>query len=495
LLGAVAALRAGVTGGGERDGGREHGGEGERSLAQGATRPAGPVSSPYAVPNIRLFIVFRVLFNARFYYPVFTVLFLDYGLSLEQFAVLNTVWAVTIVLAEVPSGALADLLGRRLLLIATSLLMVAETALIAFVPLGNPQVIFWAFLGNRVLSGLAEAMASGADEALAYDTLVAHGQAAAWPRVLEVQMRAQSVGYIFAMTIGAMVYDPDMVNRVLGWMAPGTAVTLQATMRYPLYLTLVFGLLALATTARMREPRSGAGRFRSRTESAALWEAPRLIVRAGRWILGTPLVLAVILFATVFDHTLRMLATLTSEYYRLVGLPEASFGLLGSAAAVIGLFIPRLARVMAERFSPGTNALLVGLVALTALLLLPLFIPYYGALPMMLVFIGLTMTSYFTSHYLNALTDSQQRATVLSFKGLVFNAAYGIIGLAYAGVIQLFRRSQAGVHPDWPPDLIADQAFKFVMGCFPPYLLAGLALVSLCCLPRLIRGRSRTRRG
>jgi len=106
------------------------------------TRAAGPaesVSFLYAIPNIRLFIAFRILFNARFYYPVFTILFLDYGLSLEQFAVLNTVWAVTIVLAEVPSGALADLLGRRLLLIVISLLMIAEMALIAFVPLGDPR--------------------------------------------------------------------------------------------------------------------------------------------------------------------------------------------------------------------------------------------------------------------------------------------------------------------------------------------------------------------
>lgn len=463
-----------------------------------ATRAAGPAESAsflYAMPNIRLFIAFRVLFNARFYYPVFTVLFLDYGLSLEQFAVLNTVWAATIVLAEVPSGALADLLGRRVLLIATSLLMIAEMALIAFVPLGNPRLVFWAFLGNRVLSGLAEAMASGADEALAYDTLVAHGKAAVWPKVLEMQMRAQSVGYIFAMTAGALVYDPEAVNRVIGWLVPGVSVTLQDTMRYPLYLTLLFGLLALAATWRMREPEGVAGQAGPRAATTTLRAGIRLIFQAGKWILATPMVLAVILFATVFDHTLRMLATLTSEYYRLIGLPEASFGLLGSAAAVLGLFVPRLARIMAERLPPGGNALALGCLSLASLSLLPLFIPYFGALPMMLVFTGLTLTSYFTSHYLNALTDSAQRATVLSFKGLVFNAAYGCIGLIYAGVIQVLRHDRTGLHPDWAPNLIADQAFKEAMFFFPLYLIAGLALVALCCLPRLRRGRSRTGRG
>lgn len=64
-------------------------------------------------PNIRRFIAFRILFNARFYYPVFTILFLDFGLTLEQFAILNAAWAASIVLLEVPSGALADTIGRR----------------------------------------------------------------------------------------------------------------------------------------------------------------------------------------------------------------------------------------------------------------------------------------------------------------------------------------------------------------------------------------------
>src|SRR5512133_1085136 len=101
--------------------------------------PQSAAASLSRLPNIRLFVAFRVVFNARFYYPVFTVLFLDFGLSLEQFALLNAVWALTIVLAEVPSGALADLLGRKRLLVTTSLLMIAEMSLLAFVPLGNPS--------------------------------------------------------------------------------------------------------------------------------------------------------------------------------------------------------------------------------------------------------------------------------------------------------------------------------------------------------------------
>ncbi len=171
--------------------------------------------SPFAIRNVRLFIAFRVFFNARFYYPVFTILFLDFGLTLEQFALLNAAWAASIVLLEVPSGALADTIGRRNLLIAAGILMVFEIALLCFVPLGNPDLLFGVFLVNRVLSGAAEAAASGADEAIAYDTLKNEGDARDWPRVLEKQMRIQSIAYIGAMSIGAAVYDPG-VDAAIG---------------------------------------------------------------------------------------------------------------------------------------------------------------------------------------------------------------------------------------------------------------------------------------
>lgn len=91
-------------------------------------------SSAAADRNVGLFVAFRVLFNARFYYPVFMVMFLDYGITVEEFALLNAIWAAAIVLLEVPSGALADLIGRRRLVVAGAALMVVEMLLLVVVP-------------------------------------------------------------------------------------------------------------------------------------------------------------------------------------------------------------------------------------------------------------------------------------------------------------------------------------------------------------------------
>ena len=437
--------------------------------------------SPFSLPNIRLFIALRVLFNCRFYYPVFTILFLDFGLTIEQFALLNTVWAVTIVLAEVPSGALADVVGRRYLLVATAVLMFLEMLLIAFVPLGNGSLIFWAFLVNRVFSGLAEALASGADEALAYDTLVAEGNPDDWPKVLDIQMRAKSLGMVITMIVGALVYDPQVVNSVLHWLGSRTEVSQQVTMRYPIYLTLLLSLGALFCSLLMRDPLpphqqtalEGNAFFKT------LLQAGRKTWRAGGWIAQTPFALAVILFGMGYDHVLRMIVTMTSQYFRLIALPEASFGLIGALFASLGFVVPKLARVMVESNSPGKNMLYLAAGTFVALWSLTAFIPYFGLLPMALVYSGMMLTSFFTSHYLNRITESHQRATVLSFKGLAFNLAYGLIGVFFAGLMQELRKSVALSQPDLSLPLLEARAFREAIACFPWYTLCILGVI-LC---------------
>lgn len=85
-----------------------------------------PGTPSNAERNRKSFIAFRTLFNARFYYPVLAVLFLDLGLSASEYSLLNFVWAIVIVFAEVPSGALADRIGRRPLIVAAAICMVLE---------------------------------------------------------------------------------------------------------------------------------------------------------------------------------------------------------------------------------------------------------------------------------------------------------------------------------------------------------------------------------
>ena len=452
--------------------------------------------SPFAIRNVRMFVAFRVLFNARFYYPIFTILFLDFGLTLSQFAVLNAVWAATIVLLEVPSGALADTIGRRNLLVVAGILMVLEMLLLILVPLGNSSLIFTVFLLNRVFSGTAEAAASGADEAIAYDALKKEGDEADWGRVLEWQMRMKAIAYIGAMSIGAAVYDPDLMQRLADGLGLGMTLTQEDTLKLPIYLTLGMAVMTLWSTLRMQETvtetepdgtcreKMGCGR--------SVFHAFRLTIQAGMWILKTPFALVVILSGLLFDHVIRMVITMGSQYYRLIALPEASFGLIGSGLAVLGIFIPRMARYLAEQHSPAYNLGVVAALTLTGLAGMVPFFPIAGLLPVAVLSSVMYFVGFFVSHYLNQMTDSGQRATVLSFKGLSFNLAYGLIGLMYS-LLLAFLRSDIREHSEGlAAEMLENAVFTRSIAWFPWYFVIVLAILLVYARWRLRHSKEHT---
>jgi MFS family permease len=432
---------------------------------------------PFKIRNIRLFIAFRVFFNCRFYYPVFTILFLDYGLTLAQFALLNAAWAATIVLLEVPSGALADTLGRRNLLVFTGILMVIEMGLLCFAPRGNPALLFFIFLVNRVLSGAAEAFASGADEAIAYDTLKDEGDIKDWPRVLEIQMRLQSIAFIIAMSLGAAVYDPDLMQRTVDWLGLKVQLNQGITLRIPPILTLLMAILTLLTALRMRE----SGQRNDQTPASrgnTILEAFKLTLDAGRWILKTPFALVIILAGLQFDSCIRMLITLRSQYYRLIDLPEAIFGLIGSGLAVLGLIMPRLARGLVQKHSPGFNLGIMGGLTIVGLVGMTFFWPIIGLIPVIILTAVMYLQNFFQSQYLNRVTSSHQRATVLSFKGLSFNLAYGLIGVLYSLLLADLRLQVAGAQSQMAGAQMENLIFIKSIAWFPGYfLLTMLALL------------------
>ncbi len=440
--------------------------------------------SALAIRNVRLFIAFRVFFNARFYYPIFTILFLDFGLTLEQFALLNAAWAASIVLLEVPSGALADTIGRRNLLVATGILMVIEIALLCFVPLGKPDLLFAIFLVNRVLSGAAEAAASGADEAIAYDSLKKEGDVRDWPRVLEKQMRIQSIAYIGAMSLGAAVYDPSLMQRLASALGMNIQLTQDITLRFPLYLTFIMAIMTLLTTLKLQEERPSVEPECSLSEDCgkSIIQAFKLTFQAGGWILKTPFALVIILAGLMFDNCIRMVVTLGSQYYRLINLPEALFGLIGSGFAMLGLVIPWLAYKLVIRHSPAFNLGVMAIVSIIGLFGVTFFWPIIGLLPMALLSVVMYLGRFFQSHYLNRITASHQRATVLSFKGLSFNLAYGLIGVMYSVLLVFLRPQLAASHPDLSHAGIENLVFIKSIGWFPWYFL--LTLVALFAIAR-----------
>ncbi|MEV6172244.1 MFS transporter [Streptomyces sp. NPDC051954] len=164
-------------------------------------------------------------------YPVYALLFADTGLSLWQISSLFALWSITAVVLEVPSGAWADAVSRRLLLWVGPLLTAAGFALWVIVP------SYWAFALGFVLWGTGGALSSGALEALVYDELELLGSADRYARVMGRARAARLVGTMASIGLAGPVFTLGGYPAVGAASVLACLLTALAATRFPEHRT------------------------------------------------------------------------------------------------------------------------------------------------------------------------------------------------------------------------------------------------------------------
>jgi MFS family permease len=144
-------------------------------------------------------------------YPLYALLFARTGLSTGQISSLFVLWSLTTLTLEVPAGAWADAVSRRLLLCLGPLLGALGFGLWVVAP------SYPAFAVGFVLWGAKSALVSGALEALVYEELAQDG---AEDRFAQVWGRAQALGVV-AVLLAIVLAAP--VVAVGGYGAVGAA--------------------------------------------------------------------------------------------------------------------------------------------------------------------------------------------------------------------------------------------------------------------------------
>ncbi|WP_328347177.1 MFS transporter [Micromonospora sp. NBC_00421] len=163
-------------------------------------------------------------------YPVYVLLFGATGLTVGQISALFVIWSVTGIVLEVPSGAWADSVSRRLLLCLAPLLAGACFALWVLV------ASWWAFALGFVLWGAGGALGSGALEALVHTELDRLGAAGRYARTMGRGRTAGVLGMLASIGLAGPVL------AVGGYLAVGAASVLS-------------GVLAAAVATRFPEHR------------------------------------------------------------------------------------------------------------------------------------------------------------------------------------------------------------------------------------------------
>jgi hypothetical protein len=111
-------------------------------------------------------------------YAVYSLLFVDHGISASHISLLLIIWSATSFVFEVPSGAWADAFDRRHLLVVSAFVYAAGFAT------WLTWQTFAGFATGFVLWGLSSSLMSGTFESLVYDELVERGAAQAYPSLI-----------------------------------------------------------------------------------------------------------------------------------------------------------------------------------------------------------------------------------------------------------------------------------------------------------------------
>ncbi|WP_433729519.1 MFS transporter [Nocardia sp. CA-129566] len=133
-------------------------------------------------------------------YALYAVLFADHGLSTGQISSLLAIWSATAFLLEVPSGAWADTVSRRGLLVLSGVLLTAGFTLWTVLP------TYLGFALGFLLWGTSGALVSGTFEALLYDELVAHGARHAYPQIIGYARAASEAAIVIAIVAATPLY-------------------------------------------------------------------------------------------------------------------------------------------------------------------------------------------------------------------------------------------------------------------------------------------------
>jgi MFS family permease len=356
---------------------------------------------PFGWGNVTKLALAYFLSTLYFYIPVGTLYLRGKGLNYVQ---INSLWGIivgTMFLTEVPTGIIADRVGRkRAVNVALGLQVLGEVIYI-FARSYGP------FALAAIVGGLGFAFGSGCVEALAYDALKADGREGEMSKAMGYIEAAQRFANLLAFSVGGLLVQNLTQERFV------TAIIVTAC-------AVGAGFLISFT---LDEPDAERQEKASKSSLKLLQDGIQLL-RDNRLFRR----LALLSLATVPFRD--YLGSLYQPHFLDAGVPPLWFGLALSLASGLSILGARYAYWLEERM--GKQGSLLVAAALPGLLYLamaavvhpvfsvPVFCALYGSM---------SLRGPILSGQLNAHIASENRATVLSLISMFSGVYVSLMGL------------------------------------------------------------------
>ncbi len=336
---------------------------------------------------------FRFFDDLVLIYPLYVVMFTDFGMQPWQVATLLAVWSTTTFLFEVPSGVWADIYSRKNILFLGQL--VRSFGYLSWLLFPN----FWGFLIGFVLWGFKSALTSGTFEALVYDELKHFNEESQYTKILG---RTKTLSFIAILVASALASPAVLLGYPFVLVISSLAV-------------LVSGIIIISI------PKARISQSTHEKEYFSL-------LREGLvGVFRNVVVLRIVIFLSLAFA----LGGALDEYWTIfadgVGLPHYGLGLfLGLMSGVQGI-----GSFVAHRFEHFSNSFFYALFATSGLLLiLASYLFTVPALALLIIFsLMFTIIHTVYSGRLQHAISSEARSTITSVNG--FLVEIGVIAVYF----------------------------------------------------------------
>ncbi|CAL9381579.1 MFS transporter [Streptomyces sp. enrichment culture] len=376
----------------------------------------GPAAVDAARSVTRPFYIYAVLSNSMFQRGVFVIFLYRQGFSAGQVALLQTLLFLVSGLAELPTGIIADRIGRRASIVIGQVLVAG--CLLGQVATSD----YWLFLALFIGQGVGMACVSGSDTALLYDLLVRRGATSGYVRIRSRFTMLGTVTSGIAIVLGGQLQQ-------FSW---GIVYAASAS------CLVVAVLVLLARVPEIRgadEVDKQDGAVKEHVDTTA-WRA---MLRVATPALVTLVVVSGLMHATLTPYIIFTQKTLSDQ-----GASTALVSVVVSAGFFIGGLTPLLSdradrRVGYRIIAPLSLLALAAALGLTGLGLVWVTI---GAF---LLLVGIPeITAVLVDNVFNEAVPSRHRASLLSMIAFVESVLIGI-GYLVLGALMGGLGSGAGM--------------------------------------------------
>ena len=325
--------------------------------------------------------------------PIIIIFYQENGLNMTQIFSLLAVYSVVIAVLEIPSGYLSDVWGRKNTMITGVVFSFAGFIIYSF------SYNFYEFIIAEIFLGIGQSMVSGTDSAMLYDSLLERNNE---KKYLKFEGRMTSAGNFSEAAAG---------------IAGGLLADL--SIRYPFYVQTVVALIAIPAAFMLTEPH--------RHKQIQKFNFKNILQIVKHSLIDYKPLRYVILYSSILGAATLNMAWFAQPYFKLAGLRLSLFGiawtLLNLTVALSSLISHKVEQNL------GRVKLLTGLTVFIPLcyVLLGLYKSIWSIGIIFIFYIFRGIATPVLKDYINRLTASDVRATVLSIRNLVIRVLFSIL--------------------------------------------------------------------